>query len=97
MIETYVWHRLSTLFEMVSLWRKGKNEIDFIVKNKSLPPETILIEVKFKKVIRSNEIKYVFTHASDINCKTVIVITKSTMEFKKTNGIDTFFIPYYLI
>jgi len=96
-IETYVWQRLSTLFKTISLWRKGKNEIDFIVKNKSVPSETILIEVKFKKIIRNNEINYLFTHASYINCKTVIVITKSAMEFKKTNGIDTFFIPYYLI
>jgi predicted AAA+ superfamily ATPase len=96
-IETYVWQRLTKLFEKVSFWRKGKNEIDFLVNDHSLPTNTLLIEVKFKNTIRYKEIKYLLAHAAEINSKTVIVITKSTLELKKNSGIDTYFIPYYLL
>ena len=63
-IETYVWQRLSTLFESISLMRKGKNEIDFLVNDPSLPTKPLLIEVKFKNSIRHKEIKYLLTHAA---------------------------------
>ncbi|KPA18311.1 aaa family atpase [Candidatus Magnetomorum sp. HK-1] len=96
-IETYVWQRLISLFDTISLWRKGNREIDFIITNQGDSLKTILVEVKFKNKIRNNEIKYLFSHAADIGCQSVIVVTKSTMEIQTISGIDAYFIPFYLI
>ncbi|MBF0452317.1 MAG: ATP-binding protein [Candidatus Magnetomorum sp.] len=96
-IETYVWQRLTSLFDTISLWRNGHREIDFLIIHQGDSSKTIPIEVTFKNRIRTNEIKYLFSLASEMGCQSVIVVTKSTMNMQTISDIDAYFIPFYLI
>lgn len=76
----------------LSFFRKGKKEIDFIVRSKN---ELLPIEVKFKENIRNSDFKFLVEYCLEKKIKNGIVVTKNLAEKKNINGVEIFFVPFY--
>lgn len=93
-VENLVFNLLSSRFSKLSFWRKGEKEIDFLIKNKDM---VLPVEVKIRNTIKSSDYKTILDYCFQKNLKRGIIVSKNLLEKKTFNGIDLFFIPYYLL
>jgi len=97
LIETYVWQRLAKRFENVSLWRSGDKEIDFVIPSLPGSNKMLLCEVKFSSRIRKDALKTILSLAKKKECSKILLVTKDKLDKQTISGVETYFIPYYLM
>jgi len=97
LIETYVWQRLAEQFENLSLWRSGDKEIDFVIPAIPDDREMLLCEVKFSSRIRKTDLKNILSLANKKKCSKILLVTKDKLDKQVISGMETYFVPYYLM
>ena len=97
MIETYVCQRLAERFENLSLWRSGDKEIDFVIPAIPDDREMLLCEVKFSSRIRTTDLKNILSLANKKKCSKILLVTKDKLDKQVISGVETYFVPYYLM
>jgi len=97
LIETYVWQRLVKRFEDLALWKSGDQEVDFVIPAMPGNGHMLLVEVKFTSRIRNDELKYILSLAGKKKCSQILLVTKDKLDKKVMSGVETYFIPYYLM
>lgn len=97
LIETYVWQRLAKRFENLSFWRSGEKEVDFIIPAIPGISEMLLVEVKFSSRMRDNDLRFILSLAGKKQYSRILLVTKDKLDKQLISGVETYFIPYYLI
>ena len=79
--------------DSLSFWRKGREEIDFIVvrNNAHLP-----IEVKFSENINYKELEPLLNYVKTKKLSYGVVVSKNDLALRVINGQTVYLIPYYL-
>ena len=84
---------VETLFASEFFWRdKHKNEVDVVLKNKTLIP----IEIKYQSQIAASDMNSLFRFMKKFKVKRGILITKDLFEYKKSDEKEILFIPAWL-
>lgn len=78
---------------VLSFWRQGEKEIDFLVSKKS---NQLPIEVKFSSQITAKDTALLVNYAERHKLKFGIVVTKNKLDRKEIGGQIIYYIPYYL-
>jgi predicted AAA+ superfamily ATPase len=94
LVETYIYNLLKEKYQYISFYRKGQEEVDFVASNdyRNSGAHT-LIEVKYTREIKWNDIKFIDKIAKKI-FKTKYLIY-SNQEFKIDE--NKLIIPCFLI
>jgi len=80
--------------EVISFWRHGQKEIDFIVVEEE---RQLTIEVKFSNNINPKDLVAMTDYMRKKKLEFGIVVTRSEICKKEVNGQTLYYIPYYLI
>jgi predicted AAA+ superfamily ATPase len=92
--ETYIFNLLQEKNQYVSFFRKGQDEIDFVVSNDYRDTsQSLIIEVKYTNKVQWNDIKFIDRTAKKIFKKKYLLYSK--LEFKIDK--DKLFIPCFLV
>ena len=84
---------VETVFAGELFWRdKNKNEVDVVIKEKKLIP----IEVKFKNIIDSADLKGLIRFMDEFNLKLGYVITKNKIGEEKVGNKKIIYVPAWL-
>ncbi|UCG68621.1 MAG: DUF4143 domain-containing protein, partial [Thermoplasmata archaeon] len=93
LIDRIIGPYVETVFAGELFWRdKNKNEVDVVIKDKKLIP----IEVKFKNIINSADIKGLIRFMNEFNLKLGYVITKSKFGEEKVGNKKLIYVPAWL-
>jgi predicted AAA+ superfamily ATPase len=93
LIDRIIGPYVETVFAGELFWRdKNKNEVDVVIKDKKLIP----IEVKFKNIINSADIKGLIRFMDEFNLKLGYVITKSKFGEEKVGNKKLIYVPAWL-
>ncbi len=71
---------------------KINNEVDFVIRNKSLIP----VEVKYRAHIDKKDLKNLLNFAEKFNCKKGVLITKDLFMKEKISKVEILFVPAWL-
>ncbi len=93
LIDRIVGPYVETVFAGELFWRdKNKNEVDVVIKDKKLIP----IEVKFKNIINSADLKGLIRFMDEFNLKLGYVITKNKFGEEKVRNKKIIYVPAWL-
>ena len=87
-------YKSSNVNEVVSFWRQGEKEIDFLISQnlKQLP-----VEVKFSNSIGQKDLATLTNYMAEKNIKYGVVVTKNELGKKEVSGQTLYFMPYYIV
>jgi len=94
LVETYVFNLLKTEFPNVNFWRDHDKEVDFVVVEGN---EIIPVEVKFKRQIDHQDLRYLICFCKKNHLSQANVITKSDLSETTIDGIRIIMIPVTLL
>jgi len=93
LVEKILGQYVETIFAGEFFWRdKQKNEVDVILKNKTLMP----VEIKYQNQIAPSDMKGLLKFMEKFKLEKGIVVTKNLLEKKATDKKEIMFIPAWL-
>lgn len=94
-VETYVWWRLSHLFDDVAFWRQRQEEVDFVVTDTGRT--RLPIEVKFGSRVRPEELRPLLGLMERQKTRRGLVITRNKTDTLTIDGRRIDLVPFYLL
>jgi len=86
-------YRGNDLNPVISFWRQGQKEIDFIIVEKG---KQLTIEVKFSQHLNPKDLITMTDYMRKKKLEYGIVITKNEIGRREVNGQTLYYLPYYL-